>query len=79
MPKREMTSGMLTRDKGVLGGSITFFSGLKRRDVKFDPDGYWLWKGVLPRFEEFTLEDWKKNYDLKPPRCGTAFEVEIEL
>ena len=74
-----MEDGVLTRDKAALGGSITFFFGLKRRDVKFDPDGYWLWKGVLPRFIEFTEAEWRETYDLKPPRRGTAFEAQVEL
>ena len=74
-----MEDGIMTRDKAALGSWITFFFGLKRRDVELNPDGYWLWKGVCSRRVEFSSEDWAKTYDLKPPRRGSAFEVEIEL
>ncbi len=78
MPKQKMTSGVLCRDKDD-DGEIVFFPGLRRRDVRSVGRGYWEWKKGYIEYTEFSLEDWKKTYDMKPPRRGTAFEVEIEL
>ncbi len=80
MPKRKMTAGVLGRDKNEDDGYIAFYKGLRREDVKLTDNGFWVRKkGHTDDYTEFTPEDWKKTYDLKPPRRGTAFEVEIEL
>ena len=78
MPKRKMTSGVLARDKN---GDIVFFNGQRRKDVELMADGLWTWRKTssIGDLTEFTPEDWKKTYDLKPPRRGSVFEVEIEL
>ncbi len=79
MPKRKMTTGVLARDTEDEGSGIVFFIGLKRNQVRRGR-GFWrTTNGVIKTKTRDFTEDWKKDYDLKPPRRGTAFEVEIEL
>ena len=79
MPKQKMTTGVLARDKDKVG-EIVFCAGGRRKDVRLTSSGFWAWKTDFSKpYTEFSPDEWEKNYDLKPPRKGTAFEVEIEL
>ncbi len=81
--KIKMTDGVLCRDKKDAGGCVVFFAGLGRKEMELgESSGLWmpndksLEGGAV---EEFSPKEWKKNYDLKPPRCGSAFEVSVQL
>ncbi len=79
MPKRKMKTGMLCRDSIRESGLVVFFSDVKRQDIQKDFSGLWNLKGIGPLATTFTETKWGENYDLKPPKHGSAFEVEIEL
>ncbi len=80
MPKRKMTSGVLARDRKNNDSTIVFFARLRRDQVE-QFHGFWTVATAVDNIEarEFTEDEWKYIYDMKPPRRGTAFEVEIEL
>jgi len=78
--KPKMVDGYLCRDKmrdeaGIgLRGTIVFFHGGDDPPYKV---GFG-WDGLWP-LKEWTLREWKKDYDLTPPRPGRKFEVSLEL
>jgi len=75
-----MISGWLMRDRKRAGGQIGFVETNDRRDfsLTYDCSGIWQVFWVLP-LTTWSIEQWEKSYDLKPPGYGKCFEVEIEL
>ncbi len=93
MAKTKMVDGVLCKDKQeVSAKTLVFFPGLHRGDVGLGIGGlldFWDKKPGSPgsRWKAWTPEKFTEKYDLrdsnnkpcKPPRAGTAFEVELEL
>jgi hypothetical protein len=76
----KLIDGMLCRDTIAHGGIIVFFKTLDKNALDLSDDGIWGTSTINNiNFKEWTLEQWKATYDLKPPAPGKCFAVEIEL
>lgn len=80
--KTKMTDGVLCRDKKSAGGCVVFFAGLGRKEVELSK-GNGLWLPTISAnhdgVSESTKKEWEEDYDLTPPRCGSAFEASVQL
>ncbi len=88
---KKMVSGVLCKDRRnkIMDRPIVFF-GTSRAHVQLLGSMYWTAAPFKTRprtVRQWTAEDFAEEYDLrdengkpcKPPRAGTAFEVDLEL